>query len=104
MPDVEGRADGSSGVIRGRLNVQFAKRRLLENLAISHTIERSAACQAKFPEAGPAMDVVEQRKVTLLERRLDGGRDVGMTLVDPGAGRGPENFGQLRRIDRAGNR
>src|SRR5690349_18176250 len=106
MPDVDGRPDRSSGVVRSGLNVQFAKRRLLENLAISYTIESSAASQANFPKAGPAMDVVEQREVTLFEHRLDGGRDVGVTLVDCGAGfaRGPEDVGEPLGVDRPGNR
>src|SRR5438067_12721550 len=101
MPDVERSTEGCARVMGGRLNVNIAERRLFENPAVSGAIQRHSSGEAKFLDACLAMNVVQHCEVTILERGLGRGREIGMTLADFIAriACGAESRCKFRRVD-----
>ena len=52
MPYIHGRANRQSRVARSGLNIYFVESGLLDDLSVSHTIERDPAGQTQFTQPG----------------------------------------------------
>ena len=85
MLDVERRANGGPGVMRGRLHVHFTEVRPFKNPSIGYAVQRHAAGQAESACARLLLNEVQQSEVILFQNQLDRCRKIHVALLDFGA-------------------
>src|SRR3954470_17248588 len=88
MRHISGGPDASAAVVRGRLDVEVAERRLVEDFAIHDAIERYPPGQADCVDAGLGVQVVQHAEHDFLESLLEACRDVVVSWVQRGLGTG----------------
>ena len=76
MPHVVGGADARAAVVRGGLDVDAPERRLVEDLAVHHAVERHAAGEAEIVDARSLVELPQHPEDDLLEPSLEGRRHV----------------------------
>ena len=76
MPHVVGGADARAAVVRGGLDVDAPERRLVEDLAVHHAVERHAAGEAEIVDARSLVKLPQHPEDDLLEPSLEGRRHV----------------------------